>query len=426
MAMGDTYLDEPNRSFFGALWKSWQRKRRRDRVRSLSNVRFRLTREGVHYIGILIFIFIGAMLRDINLLILLAGAMIGLLLLQWRFNIRTLIGLTATRRLPRSTHVGTPTEISVRVANPKQWLGAWLVVVEDPLQKLTPSPKRLLEKGVAVVDEVRPANSAASHYQLNFHQRGRFQVGPSTISTRFPLGLGKGMRTLDNAEQITVFPLLGTLKPRIKNVFQQEMHGNALASQKVGLHEADFYGLRPWTTGDSRRWIHWRTTARLGTLSVRQFERQQRQQACVLLDLHGAEQRKLLELDDKVELAISFMATLATGMARYGSDRLAVAVAANENFALPSVQSSTLVENLLERLAVISASPNPDWIGALRGITIPLLSNPHLLVVSTRENQTAQLQQFARDGIASKLFSRIKVTWLNVMSGDLEPYFSWT
>jgi hypothetical protein len=146
-------------SLFGTLWRLWLRKRRRDRVRSLSRVRFRLTREGVHYVGILLFIFIGAILRDINLLILLAGAMIGLLLLQWRFNSRTLLHLTANRQLAGTTTVGKANAIFVHLTNPKRWLGSWLVLVEDPIQKIQPEPYKLPEKGVGIVDEVRPRGS---------------------------------------------------------------------------------------------------------------------------------------------------------------------------------------------------------------------------------------------------------------------------
>ena len=238
MASLSTTNELPRKSLFGSLWRMWQNKRRRDRARALSMVRFRLTREGVHYVGILLFIFVGAMLRDINLLILLAGAMIGLLLLQWRFNTRTLIGLVANRSLPRTTFVGAATDVGVRVSNPKTWLGSWLITVEDPLSRVMPAPQRLAVKGQTVVDEIRPVSSSAARYQLTFHQRGKYAVGPSTISTRFPLGLGRGARTLDNTGHITVYPRLGRLQPRLEGLFQQEKHGHAQVSRKVGMHEA--------------------------------------------------------------------------------------------------------------------------------------------------------------------------------------------
>ncbi len=424
MAIGAAQNDSSGSSLFGNLWQSWRNKRRRNRTRALSAVRFRLTREGVHFVGILLFIFIGAILRDINLLILLAGAMIGLLLLQWRFNSRTLIGLSATRSLPRATFVGTEVEVAMRIFNPKRWLGSWLILVEDPLRRLAPRPLRLTECGQTVIDEIRPANFSSSHYQLTFHQRGKYTVGPSTISTRFPLGLGRGSRTLDNQGQITVYPLLGKLTPRTQHLFHQEMHGNAQMSRKVGTHEADFYGLRPWSTGDSKRWIHWRTTARLGELSVRQFERQQRRQICVLLDLFGPEQRGE-ELDPNVELAISFVSTLAHVTARIGADRLAVAVAGRDYFSLPSVPNSVLVENLLERMAIVAPAPDPDLYSALAGIAMPLMNNPHLIAISTRGDQTDRLRKQAVNSSANNLLSRMHVKWLNVSRGELEPYFSW-
>ena len=232
------------------------------------------------------------------------------------------------------------------------------------------------------------------------------------------------MRTLDNAMETVVYPRLGKLSPQIKRLFQQEMHGHARVAPKAGLHEAEFYGLRPWATGDSRRWIHWRTTARLGELSVRQFERQQRQQMCVLLDLHLPQTNRKNEVDEGCEHAISFLATLAHQTAMHGGDRLAVAVAAHECFALPHVQSPLLVNELLERLAVIRASHAPDLSTAMQGIRLPLLSNPRLLVISTREDQSARLRQ----GFAStdSLESRIQLRWLNVSQGELEPYFTWT
>lgn len=410
-------------SVFLGLWQRWRNKRSRDRTRAMSRVRFRLTREGVHFIGVLLFIFLGALLRDINLLILLAGAMIGLMLLQWRFNTRSLIGLTAERYLPRNAFEGSEISVEVRVANPKRWLGAWLVLIEDPLRKLMPNVERLSEKGTAVIEEVPPQGASSAGYQLTFHQRGRYRIGPTTLSTRFPLTLGRGLRTLDNQVEFSIFPKLVQLSPLVGRLFQPEQQGSAQAARTAGLQEGDFYGLRPWSTGDSKRWIHWRTTARQGELSVRQFERRQRERVCVLLDLHGQPQRKN-DPSQHVELAISFLASLANATIRHGSERLAVGVAASENIVLPNVQGGVLVENLLQRLAVVEPSPQPDLVAALQGLIPSLLSNPYLLVISTRNDQSEWLREHLRGRAASRLITRLQINWLNVTQGDLEPYYS--
>lgn len=403
-----------------SLWNRWQRKRRRDRARLLSQVRFRLTREGVHFIGILIFIFIGAVIRDINLLILLAGSMIGLLLLQWRFNSGTLVGLSVARRLPKSVARERTADIEVTISNPKFWLGAWLVLVNDPVRKLRPVAKRLSVDGHALADSVKPRGSADCKYQLVFHQRGEYQVGPSTISTRFPIGLGIGWRTVDNASTILVHPKLGQLKNGTKGLFDQDRLGGASASHNAGVQEGEFYGLRPWATGDSKRWIHWRTTARLGELSVRQFEQRQQRQISILIDLFddGTE-----ACQAACESAISFLATLARGSVTQGRDKLAVAVAGQTVDLFTAVQSPVLVSNLLDKLAVTQPSKQPDWLGAFRGLNASLLSNPRLLVVSTRADESASWLRGAEDAIVRRMFGRVRVRWLNVMAGDLEPYF---
>lgn len=404
---------------WGGIRSRW----RRNRVRQLNRVRFRLTREGVHFIGILAFIFIGAVIRDINLLILLAGTMIGLLMLQWRFNTSTLVGLDVKRSLPSNSTAEKPADIPFSVINPKRWLSAWLVMIEDPVSKLASRGKRLSARGMGIVDAVRPRGSADDAYRLVFHQRGKYQIGPSTISTRFPLGLGRGWRTLDNAAEMLVHPRQGELTRGVEKLFHLEMLGQTKASAQAGAHEGEFFGLRSWANGDSKRWIHWRTTARLGELSVRQFEQNQKRQICILLDLYdsgtGADD------EDVVEQAVSFLATLASKTVRQQRDKLTVAIASDQALAFSAVQSPVLVNNLLDELATVQPSKNPDLRAALLSLNTALLRNNNLIVISTRASQFDSLDT-GGDPVVSKLLGRVRTRWLNVAENDLEPYFQWT
>lgn len=424
--MSTTLPQSENEQVSLTEWLSARLRNRRRRIRAFkqSQVRFRLTREGLHFVGVLLFIFFGAVIRDINLLILLAGAMIGLLVLQWRFNVRTLVGVRSIRTLPAATTVGTATQVLVQLVNPKRWLGSWLVLVEDPIRRIEPVLEKSSGTGSLIVDEVRPSGKSEGRYELTFHDRGRYEVGPSTISTRFPIGLGRGWRTLNNQTSIIVRPQLGQLLPESRRLFQVELQGSALASSKAGVNEAEFYGLRPWATGDSKRWIHWRTTARLGELQVRQFERQQHQQLCVLLELQDGDELSA----ESVELAISFLATLATTSVVHQRGKLAVAVSGSRNYTSPAIQSPILVENLLDELATMTVSGQPDTYSALGGLAFALTANPYLLVLSTRP----QPEDFFRteggenSSETAQLLSRVSVRWLNVAEGELEPYFAWT
>ena len=413
--------DAPERGFGPLqLWKSWVGYRKRMRSRNLAQVRFRLTREGVHFVGILAFIFIGAVIREISLLILLAGAMIGLLLLQWRFNSSTLVGIHLIRRQPKSVAVGEDLEVGLRLINPKPFLSAWLVLVEDNLRKVLPNRTRIPEQGVALVDTVRPKGATNSRYRLKFLERGQYEIGPARISTRFPLGLGIGWKTVDTTCSVLVHPSQGSLRPAIKGLFHQDQVGAAKSSARAALQEGDFFGLRPWATGDSKRWVHWRTSARLGQLSVRQFEQQQQKQATVILDLAEVDSE---EGRANCEAAISFLATLASHTLRHGREKLAVAVAGEEVASYPAIPSSVMVHSLLDSLAIAEASPEPDLLAAIRGLSIPISNNPRVLVISTREDQSEKLLAEPSEGMDQRLLSAVRLRWLNVAAGDLEKYF---
>ena len=60
----------------------------------------RLTREGYQFVFMLMFVWLAAILQNVNLLVLLAGAFCCMLLIQWRIASGTLLGLRAGRFVP--------------------------------------------------------------------------------------------------------------------------------------------------------------------------------------------------------------------------------------------------------------------------------------------------------------------------------------
>lgn len=412
-------------SLFGLLWERWKAKRRRNRARSLSRIRFRLTREGYHFLFVLAFIFIGAVIREINLLILLAGTMIGLMIMQWRFSVRTLVGIRIRRRAPIRTMVGLPTEIHVEVKNTRRWLASWLILVEEPIQQLRPIAKKLPEKGLALVDSIESGSEQTASYNLSFTQRGKFRIGNTTISTRFPMGLGKSWRTFENSFELVVQPRVGRLLPACESLLKSEQEGHSKAAARSSVHEGEFFGLRNWQSGDSRRWIHWRTTARKGELAVRQFEQLQRRQLTVLVDLHHTKSKPTAQEIDDLERVIAFAATLTSELVNRYKDRIAIAIAGEALYVSPNIQSAILVHSLLDELAVAKPQAQPQLSEALSQLTTSLLRNPFLLVVSTRASQMNELAAKLPVMLGQRAASRLQVRWLDVTENKLNEFFDW-
>ena len=74
--------------------------------------------------------------------------------------------------------------------------------------------------------------------------------------------------------------------------------------------QQEYHGLRDYRPGDSPRWIHWRTTARVGEPMVKEFEQQTEQDLAVLLDPWLPRAGATPEQREAVEDAIRFAATV--------------------------------------------------------------------------------------------------------------------
>ncbi len=133
--------------------------------------------------------------------------------------------------------------------------------------------------------------------------------------------------------------------------------------------------------GDNPRSIHWRTTARRGDLMVREYHQSRDHDLVVLVELWQPAHPTSSDLD-RVELAVSFVATVAHDHLRQSRDaRLQVTVCGREAFHWDHHSSS---EALLDHLSVSAASPTSDLQPFVEAAADRLSSNARLVVVSSR------------------------------------------
>ena len=171
--------------------------------------------------------------------------------------------------------------------------------------------------------------TAKGSYRGALTRRGRYRFGPLRLTTRFPFGLFSRTITVGPVETLTVLPRLGKLT-RVWAARRLEAIAGADRRRRRPGAEGDFYGVREWRRGDSRRLIHWRSSARRGKLVVRQFERPQSRDAAVLLDLWQPPSPTDADLDT-VELAVSFAGTVLADLCRSGGCNIYLGSAAHRN-----------------------------------------------------------------------------------------------
>ena len=361
--------------------------------------------EGLYYLVVLSFIAGGAVLRNINLLYVVAGLMTGPLIYNWRAATSSVRGLTIRRRLPSAVCAGDLLVVEFEASRrPGRGSSAAVVVTDrverDDVSQTGASPdstgrEPFNQWAEVFFPEVSAGATEVQSYRGRLNQRGRYRFGPFHVSSRYPLGLVRCRAAVRQEETLIVCPRLGRLTPRWRQLHQAAWTGSGGSRRRQGLLEGDFYGLRDWRSGDSRRWVHWRTSARRGQLAVRQFEQPRSQDLVLLVDLWRSETPSPTELDN-VELAVSFAATVAEDVCRRGGGRLSLGVAGVETTWKEAAASRPLLTELMEQLALVQASPDAALEDTLlRGIAAAR-SGAMLVAVSTRELDLHDAQRFAR------------------------------
>ena len=384
------------------------------RGQPIGRVHTRLTRNGLHMAFVALFAVLGGAIRSFNLLVILAGLLISILLMQWRFARGTLPGLTVSRQLPQEAFAGIPFKVRFQVTNHRRWLPAWLIRLEDAIggPRL---PARGARAGCAV-SITHPGSTETTSYECVITRRGRYRFGPVRLTTAFPFGLIRAWKNTRTHTNFVVFPQLARLQNNWTGMIENRREGLAASRHTSGPNEGEFFGIRNWQSGDSRRWIHWRTTARIGELAVRQFEQRNRTQLSLMLDPYSAISGE--EDDAKLEWAISVAAAMVIDVASLATSRLAFCVADNSERVLVSHRSSHFRRAALQTLATTKPLAEPDLAAGL--VRLLGRSNPRwpIVIVSPR---APDLESLAVDAEGNRLMSpgllnRLDIIWIDVMS----------
>jgi uncharacterized protein (DUF58 family) len=382
-----------------------------------------VTREGVCFLVVLGFILAGALVRQINLLLALFALMAGLPLANWWLVRATLRRLEARRRVPRNVAAGDLLMVEIDLTNKRRRLASWAVTVSEQIfrQNAPPGEKPIAAR--ALFPYVRAGLTRTESYRGRIMRRGRYEFRSLQLSTRFPFGLIRSWCRIEQPQTLLVFPRLGRLTRRWQRLQQSVDLGTSNVQRRQGLLEGDFYGLRDWRPGDSRRWIHWRTTARRQTPAVRQFEQQRNQDLALVIELWQPERPTVTQIEN-VELAVSFAASIVSDLCRRGGRTLWVAVAASQPRFDSGPTSLALTREVMESLAVADAT-SADLLPEVLSSTLDSVRpGTNAIVISTRDADWADTDRFVQLWSSPRQRAWIsRLQRVNVGGPDLAEYF---
>jgi uncharacterized protein (DUF58 family) len=170
------------------------------------------------------------------------------------------------------------------------------------------SDRRDVERAAGYAATVPPRGSAVVQTAQRLLRRGRHRDLHVVLETSFPLALATCRLDFVLSSDVLVLPRLGT----IRNLGQLTAHRHGLIYQGVADRgdEQEFHGMREWREGESLRRVHWRHSARVGRLLVREFRGEDRPPVHVVLDARIPPRRRTSSRRGAFERAVSFAATL--------------------------------------------------------------------------------------------------------------------
>lgn len=169
-------------------------------------------------------------------------------------------------------------------------------------------PSRLeLPAGRSVAELAVPSLAPGGRHDELFvvptERRAVVTVGPVRSWRGDPLGLARRTVRWTAPVELYVHPRLVALAGASAGLLR-DLEGQT--ARELSDTDLSFHALREYVAGDDRRSIHWRTSARRGTLMVKQFEDTRR----TLTALGLADGRADYAGDDDLELAVGVVASL--------------------------------------------------------------------------------------------------------------------
>lgn len=385
------------------------------------NQRIRLTREGFFYGFVWLGLLVIGHYQQINLILLVAGLAAGPFVASLFVSIGMLRRLGITRRLPPFVFAGDPLRIDYTLENPRGWTAALALELNDelvPVDRMVSGSERTSPR--VFFARVAGQSRGRLRWQAPSPKRGKYKLNPIDLGTRSPFGLMERVVTYYEPAELLVYPTVGQLTRRWQIMQREATETKRGQRHDRTANQQEYHGLRDYRPGDSPRWIHWRTSARMGKPMVKEFEQQHEQDVSILIDPWLPRTKATAEQRETLEEVIRFAATVCLEVCRHQGRRMLLGWTGAAPGLRHGTASVKLLHELLEQLAMMRASTEGQLSSLIDLLPPASLRDAILIVVSTRPvNLLEEAERSARLSGASGRGLIARGLVLDASRGDL-------
>lgn len=309
---------------------------------------------------------LGWMLLGLTLLLWVIGAMLGWRELLVAASVLAIIVLICAAFLIGRTAYDVSLDLArTRVVVGERAIGA-LTLANRSSRAILPSRVVLPVgggRGDFSIQRLAAGEEAEELFAIPTQRRGVVKVGPVSVVRGDPLGAFERAHRRDDPVDLYVHPKTVLFGGQSLG-FLRDLEG--LPAADLSRDDVSFHALLEYQPGDDLRHVHWRSTARTGTMMVRQFEETRRSHFVIGLSRSRGDYRT----DEEFELAVSVAGSIGLRALR-DSQRVDVRVQGRE-------LASGTGKRLLDSLSMVEQSkPREGGISDLAGVlaaTMPLAS----------------------------------------------------
>jgi len=297
--------------------------------------RLQITREGMLLYLLLFAIGFAAYNTGSNLLFLFMSIIVALSMTHTMLNYHIRRRHRIERRLPQTLFAGSPFQVLLRLTNRKRFFTSYSIILQDEDEWEN-------KIGRAHFIEVKPGETREQSYEAVFARRGPVSFRRAWLICRYPFGFSMNSTGYDVLQTRLVYPKIIKVQEipelRAGKFGDMERHSKGFGS---GL-----YGLREYQFGESSRFIHWKTSARLNQLMIKEFEDEQKRRVSVVFENTGNPKE---DYDELFELLVSQTASLANYFIRQGWQTELITLSDQ----VPFGQGNGQLKKILDLLALI-------------------------------------------------------------------------
>lgn len=331
-----------------------------------------------------------AMLLNLNLLVYALYSIVGVLLICRWVTARWSQDVTATRqKIPEQVEIGDEVSVAVDVAHVGTLPISW-ILIDDMLDKgaLVSKVPAIEVNGQSIaVDQMAPGAVHQLRYKIKFKRRGYYQIGPVVIETGDLLGLNRRFKVLTEPVYVTVLPQVAVVGRY--DIASRRPIGEVVMTHRLFEDPTRISGVRKYQNGDSLSRVHWRATARTGTLQSKVFEPSTLAGATIAVDFHV----DAFDPDHepvRSALAIKCAASIADTLQRMGQQ---VGLVSNATDAADRIRLHGWRSDERTRAAAKRSAKMADGSDRLNPVVVPTRKSPEQMAYILKALARMELSQ---------------------------------